>query len=198
MRGLSRSKTVAIYAPVSTVKQTADNQLMELRSLCERLGYSIYSEYVDQGISGAKGLKDRPALDVMLKAATQGKFDMMMCWSLDRLGRGLQQFIEILSELQSLKVDLYFCQQAMDTSTPIGRMIFSVFGAMAEFERNLIRERVIAGQQRARANGVKLGRPSKINDGMKNAIKLLRDKGLGIKQIAKRLQIIVGAVYSVI
>lgn len=190
------TKTVAIYARVSTDKQTADNQLIDLRSLCERLGYSIYQEYVDQGISGAKGRNDRPALDAMLKAATQRKFDMVMCWSLDRLGRSLQHLIEILNELQSLKVDLYFHQQAMDTSTPSGRMIFSVFGAMAEFERNLIRERVIAGQQRAKANGVKLGRPSKMNDGMRNAVKLLRERGMGIKQIAKELKIGIGTVYS--
>ena len=134
----------------------------------------------------------------MLKAAKQHKFDMAMCWSLDRLGRSLHHLIEILNELQSLKVDLYFHQQAMDTSTPSGRMIFSVFGAMAEFERNLIRERVVAGQQRAKANGIKLGRPTKMNDGMQNALKLLRRNGMGIKQIAKQLQIGVGTVYSVV
>ena len=192
------TKTVAIYARVSTDKQTADNQLIELRSLCERLGYNIFQEYVDQGISGAKGRNDRPALDAMLRAATQRKFDMVTCWSIDRLGRSLQHLIEILKELQSLKVDLYFHQQAMDTSTPSGRMIFSVFGAMAEFERNLIRERVIAGQQRAKANGVKLRRPTKMNESMKNVIKLLRDKGFGIRQIAKQLQIGVGTLYAAI
>ena len=85
----------------------------------------------------------------------------------------------------------------MDTSTPSESMIFSVFGAIGEFERNLIRERVLAGQQRAKANGVKLGRPSKMNDGMKSAVKLLREKGMGIKQIARELQIGVGTVYSV-
>jgi len=86
----------------------------------------------------------------------------------------------------------------MDTTTPSGRMIFSVFGAIGEFERNLIRERVIAGQKRAVANGVKIGRPSKMNDGMKSAVKLLREKGMGIKQISKKLQIGVGTVYSVL
>ena len=123
---------------------------------------------------------------------------MVMCWSIDRLGRSLQHLVEILNELQALKIDLYFQQQGMDTSTPSGRMIFSVFGAIGEFERTLIRERVLAGQQRAKANGVKLGRPSKMNDGMKSAVKLLREKGMGIKQIARELQIGVGTVYSVI
>jgi DNA invertase Pin-like site-specific DNA recombinase len=191
------TKRIALYARVSTDKQTAENQLIELRSLCERLGYSIVQEYTDNGISGAKGRNDRPALDAMLKAATQRKFDMVMCWSIDRLGRSLQNLVEILNELQALGIDLYFQQQGMDTSTPSGRMIFSVFGAIGEFERNLIRERVLAGQQRAKANGVKLGRPSKMNDGMKSAVKLLREKGMGIKQIARELQIGVGTVYSV-
>jgi len=192
------TKRIAIYARVSTDKQTVDNQLIELRSLCGRLGYTIVQEYTDSGISGAKGRNDRPALDALMKAATQRKFDMVMCWSIDRLGRSLQNLVEILNELQALGIDLFFQQQGMDTSTPSGRMIFSVFGAIGEFERNLIRERVLAGQQRAKANGVKLGRPSKMNDGMKSAVKLLRDKGMGIKQIAKQLQIGVGTVYSVI
>ncbi len=192
------SKRIAIYARVSTDKQTVDNQLLELRSLCERLGYSIVQEYTDNGISGAKSRNDRPALDALLKDATRRRFDMVMCWSIDRLGRSLQHLVEILNELQALKIDLFFQQQGMDTSTPSGRMIFSVFGAIGEFERNLIRERVIAGQQRAKAQGKKLGRPSKMNDGMKNAVVLLREKGLGIKAIAKQLQIGVGTAYSAI
>ncbi len=192
------SKRIAIYARVSTDKQTVDNQLLELRSLCERLGYSIVQEYTDTGISGAKSRNDRPALDALMKDATRRRFDMVMCWSIDRLGRSLQHLVEILNELQALKIDLFFQQQGMDTSTPSGRMIFSVFGAIGEFERNLIRERVIAGQQRAKAQGKKLGRPSKMNDGMKNAVVLLREKGLGIKAIAKQLQIGVGTVYATI
>ena len=192
------TKRIAIYARVSTDKQTVDNQLIELRNLCERLGYTIVQEYSDNGISGAKGRNDRPALDALMKAATQRKFDMVMCWSIDRLGRSLQNLVEILNELQALGIDLFFQQQGMDTSTPSGRMIFSVFGAIGEFERNLIRERVLAGQQRAKANGVKLGRPTKMNDGMRSAVRLLREKGMGIKQIAKQLQIGVGTVYSVI
>jgi DNA invertase Pin-like site-specific DNA recombinase len=190
-------KRIAIYARVSTDKQSTENQLLELRILCTKLGYTIVQEYTDNGISGAKSRDERPALDLLLKDATRRKFDMVMCWSIDRLGRSLQHLVEILNELQALKIDLYFQQQGMDTSTPSGRMIFSVFGAIGEFERNLIRERVLAGQQRAKANGVKLGRPSKMNDGMKSAVKLLREKGMGIKQIARELQIGVGTVYSV-
>ena len=190
------NKKVAIYARVSTDKQTCENQLNELRSIAERMQYIIVDEFIDEGISGATS--SRPALDALMKSSTQRRFDMVMCWSIDRLGRSLQNLIEILNELQSLKVDLFFMQQGMDTSTSAGRMMFSIFGALAEFERNLIRERVIAGQQRAISQGVKMGRPTKMNDGMKNAIKLLRERGIGIKQIARELKIGIGTVYSVI
>ena len=192
------TKKVAIYARVSTDKQTCENQLQELRATAERMGYTVVAEFVDSGISGMKTRQDRPALDSLMKSATQRKFDIIMCWSIDRLGRSLQNLVEILNEMQSMKIDMFFLQQGMDTTTPSGRMIFSVFGAIGEFERNLIRERVIAGQKRAVANGVKIGRPSKMNDGMRSAIKLLRDKGMGIKQIAKELQVGIGTVYSVL
>ena len=190
------NKRVALYARVSTDKQTCENQLKELRSIAERMQYIIVDEFIDEGISGATS--SRPALDALMKSATQRRFDMVMCWSIDRLGRSLQNLIEILNELQSLKVDLFFMQQGLDTSTSAGRMMFSIFGALAEFERNLIRERVIAGQQRAISQGVKMGRPTKMNDGMKNAIKLLRERGIGIKQIARELKIGIGTVYSAI
>ena len=191
-------KRVGIYARVSTDKQTCDNQLIELRAVAERCGYAIVQEFVDSGISGAKGRADRPALDLMMKAANQRKFDMILVWSIDRLGRSLQNLVELLNDLQSMRVDLMFLQQGMDTSTSSGRMMFSIFGALAEFERNLIRERVIAGQNRAKARGVKMGRPTKMNDGLKSAIKLLREKGMGIKQIAIECGVGVGTVYSVI
>ncbi len=192
------SKKVAIYARVSTDKQTTENQLNELRAVANRMGYVIVQEYVENGISGAKSRIDRPSLDAMMKDAVRGRFDMVMCWSIDRLGRSLQNLVEILNELQSIKVDLYFLQQGMDTSTSSGRMMFSIFGALSEYERSLIRERVCAGLQTAKVRGVKLGRPSKMNDGMKQAVVLLREKGMGIKQIAKELQIGIGTVYSAI
>lgn len=123
---------------------------------------------------------------------------MVMVWSIDRIGRSLQNLVEILSKLLSLMMDLYFQQQGLDTNTPSGRMMFSVFGALAEFGRSPIRERVVAGQQWAKAKGKKLGRPSKRNEGLKTAIQLLRQKGMGIKQTAKECGVGVGTVYSVI
>ena len=110
-------KKVAIYARVSTSAQTCENQLTELRAVTDRAGYQIVSEFVDEGISGAKGRSDRPALDRMLKECTKRRFDLVMCWDISRLGRSVQNLIEIMNELQSLKVDLFFLQQGMDTST---------------------------------------------------------------------------------
>jgi len=191
-------KKVCLYCRVSTTHQTSENQLRELRAVAERMGYEIASEFIDNGISGAKSRKDRPALDEMMKLATQRKFEMVMCWSIDRLGRSLQHLVEILNELQAMKIDLYFMQQGMDTTTPGGRMIFSVFGAIGEFERNLIRERVIAGQLRAKASGVHIGRPTKMNDGMRSAIKAMHENGMSIRQIAKSCKVGIGSVYKVI
>ena len=191
-------KKVCLYCRVSTTHQTSENQLRELRVVAERMGYEIVSEFIDNGISGAKSRKDRPALDEMMKLATQRKFEMVMCWSIDRLGRSLQHLVEILNELQAMKIDLFFMQQGMDTTTPSGRMIFSVFGAIGEFERNLIRERVIAGQQRAKASGTHIGRPTKMNDGMRSAIQAMHQNGMSIRQIAKSCKVGIGTIYSVI
>ena len=191
------SKRIAIYARVSTTLQSPQNQIDALTELANRQGYTIIKIYSDNGISGTKLTADRPALNDLMTDARKRKFDMVLVWSLDRLGRSLKHCLELLQELQELKVDLFFQQQGMDTSTSSGKLMFSMIGAFAEFERNIIRERVMAGQQRAKANGVKFGRPSKMNDGMRSAVKLLREKGMGIKQIAKQLQIGVGTVYSV-
>ena len=190
------TKKVAIYARVSTSAQTCENQLTELRAVADRAGYQIVSEFVDEGISGSKGRSDRPALDRMLKECTKRRFDLVMCWDISRLGRSVQNLIEIMNELQSLRVDLFFLQQGMDTSTASGRMMFSVFGALAEYERELIRERVISGQARAKAAGVKFGRPKTITENTKQAIRLMRDQGVGIRKIARTLGIGVSSCYA--
>jgi DNA invertase Pin-like site-specific DNA recombinase len=131
----------------------------------------------------------------MMKDGVQRKFEMVLVWSVDRLGRSVTHLVEVMNEL---KIDLYFNQQSIDTSTSSGRMIFGIFGCIAEMEKSLISERVSAGLQRAVSQGKKLGRPTKMNEGMKSAVKLLREKGMGIKQISKQLQIGVGTVYSVV
>jgi DNA invertase Pin-like site-specific DNA recombinase len=190
------SKRIAIYARVSTSQQTCENQLNELRVVADRAGYQIVAEFVDEGISGSRGRQNRPALDQMLKECTRRRFDLVMCWDISRLGRSVQNLIEIMNELQSLKVDLFFLQQGMDTSTASGRMMFSVFGALAEYERELIRERVLAGQARAKAAGVKFGRPKTITENTRETVRLLRDQGIGIRKIARTLGIGVSSCYA--
>jgi len=189
-------KRIAIYARVSTNQQTCENQLTELRAVADRAGYQIVSEFVDEGISGAKGRQNRPALDRMLKECTRRRFDLVMCWDISRLGRSVQNLIEIMNELQSLKVDLFFLQQGMDTSTASGRMIYGVFASLAAYERELIRERVLAGQARAKPAGVKFGRPRTITENTKETVRLLRDQGVGIRKIARTLGIGVSTCYA--
>ena len=142
---------VALYARVSTDGQSVNAQLAELHEIADRRGWEIAHEYADKGISGAKGRDQRPALDAMLKAATRREFDMVAAWSVDRLGRSLQHLVNGLSDLQAADVGLYLHKQGLDTSTPSGRALFGMLGVFAEFERELIRERVNAGLKHARS-----------------------------------------------
>jgi DNA invertase Pin-like site-specific DNA recombinase len=153
------SRRAALYLRVSTLEQNCANQERELREVAERIGYDITKVYRDHGISGAKGRDQRPAFDALCKDATKRKFDVIMSWSVDRLGRSLQHLVEFLTEIHALKVDLYLHTQGLDTTTPGGRAMFQMMGVFAEFERSMIRERVRSGLARAKANGVVLGRP---------------------------------------
>lgn len=192
------SKRVCLYSRVSTEKQTCENQLIELRQTAERLGYTVVQEYVDHAISGVKGRDERPSLDRMLKDASIKKFDMVMIFDITRLGRSLQHCIETLNFLNSVGIDLFFQKQSIDTSTPVGRLTFSLLASLGEYERELIRERIVAGVSRAKQSGKRLGRPSSVTDGMKNAIQILRDKGMGIVAISRQLNCGVGTIYKVI
>jgi DNA invertase Pin-like site-specific DNA recombinase len=145
----------AIYARVSTNDQTCENQLRELRSYCETRGLTA-TEYVDAGICGAR--ESRPALDALLKDARRRKFDLLIVWKLDRLGRSLRHLILTLDELHALGVGFVSLTEALDTTTPAGRFQMQILGAVAEFERGMIRERVVTGLARAKAQGVRLGR----------------------------------------
>ncbi len=189
---------VAIYTRVSTLNQTTENQRLDLERVATLRGWTIVETYTDHGISGSKGRGDRPDLDRMLKDAVRGKFDLIAVWSIDRLGRSLQHLVETVNELQAVGVDLYMHQQAIDTTTPAGKLAFSIFGAFAEFERSLIRERVKAGLARAVQNGTKLGRPSNLNDAVRAAIVALRAKDVPIRKIAAQLKVGTGTIYSVL
>lgn len=152
-------RTVAIYTRVSTAGQSCAAQEAELRQIAARAGWEIVEVYSDHGFSGAKSRKDRPALDKLLKDAARRRFDLIACWSVDRLGRSVRDLIDFLQEIRSLGIGLYLHQQGLDSSTPAGTAMFQMLGVFAEFERALIRERVLAGLARARSQGKVLGRP---------------------------------------
>ena len=171
---------------MSTDGQTTENQRRELRAAVERNGWTIEVEYIDHGISGAKGRKDRPQFDALLRAVARKEFDVVAAWSVDRLGRSLQDLVGFLSDLQSKKIDLYLHQQALDTSTPSGKAMFGMLGVFAEFERSIIQERVKAGLARARSKGTTLGRP-KADVVIEERIRELAAQGMGKVKIARTL-----------
>jgi DNA invertase Pin-like site-specific DNA recombinase len=179
-------KSAAIYARVSTNGQTTDNQMRELRKVAKRHGWKIAAEYVDHGVSGAKGRDKRPALDKLLKAANRRDFSIILAWSVDRLGRSLQHLVGFLDEIHAKGVDLYLHQQNIDTSTPSGKAMFQMAGVFAEFERSMIQERVRAGLERAREQGKVLGRP-KVPPRTEVLIRKKRQEGMGILKIAREV-----------
>jgi DNA invertase Pin-like site-specific DNA recombinase len=152
-------KRAALYLRVSTIDQTTANQERELRQVAERAGWEIVKVYKDHGISGSKGRDKRPAFDALHKAATRREIDIVMAWSVDRLGRSLQDLVAFLSEIHAAGVDLFLHQQGLDTTRPAGKALFQMMGVFSEFERSMIQERVRAGLRRAKDDGKKLGRP---------------------------------------
>jgi DNA invertase Pin-like site-specific DNA recombinase len=191
------ARRAAIYARVSTDGQTTDNQLHELRAVAERGGWTVAAEYVDNGVSGAKGRDQRPQFDALIKAGVRREFDVVMAWSVDRLGRSLQHLVGFLDELHAAGIDLYLHQQGIDTTTPAGKTMFQMCGVFAEFERAMIQERVRAGLSRARARGKRLGRPT-VHPSKEEAIRTARDAGTGIKTIAKQVGVGVSVVQRVL
>lgn len=196
-----KHKRAAIYARVSTRNgQTPENQLAELRQVAERAGWRVVGEYVDHGISGAKGRDQRPEFDRLCRDATRRGFDVAMAWSVDRVGRSLSDLIDFLKHLHGLGVDLYLHRQGVDTTTPGGKALFQMMGVFAEFERELIRERIAAGLDRAKAEIeatgsyqtkanrtiTRLGRP-RIGADKQRAILAARREGKGTRTIAKEV-----------
>jgi DNA invertase Pin-like site-specific DNA recombinase len=205
-------KRVGIYLRVSTDGQTTKNQRRELEAVAERSGWDVVGIYEDAGVSGSNGRAKRPGFDRLLNDATARKINMIAAWSVDRLGRSLQDLVGFLNELQALHCHLYLHQQAIDTTTPSGRAMFQMCGVFAEFEKAMIVERVNAGLARAKANGVKLGRGSR-KDGRRSAdeerwgqskaelakrIHGLRRQGKGIINIARTVGVGTGTVQRVL
>ena len=191
------AKTAAIYLRVSTDGQTVDNQRLELEQAAKRAGWEVVDVYDDNGVSGAKSREQREAFDRLCKDATRRKFDVVMAWSVDRLGRSLQDLVGFLGELHAVGVDLYLHQQGIDTTTPAGKAMFQMLGVFAEFERSMIQERVKAGLARAKAQGKTLGRP-KVNGDVEKAVLVARKKGTGKRKISKELGIGVSTVNRII
>src|SRR5258707_14612813 len=155
------SRRVATYSRVSTLSQTAGNQLLAFRAFAAGRGW-IVTEFTDQGQSGAK--EKRPQLDAMLAAVRARRVDVVACVKLDRLARSVHHLVAMVREFEALGVDLIVLDQAIDTTTPSGRLLFHVLASVAEFERDLIRDRVMAGLKRAKTQGVRLGRPRAVVD----------------------------------
>ena len=188
------AKRAALYVRVSTDHQSVENQIRELRQVAERRGWTVEEIYRDAGISGAKGRDQRPGLDAMLKDAGRRRFDVVMAWAIDRLGRSLTDLLETIKHLEACGVDLYLDQQAIDTTTPMGKLVFQVTGAFAEIERSLIRQRVQAGLKRAVAQGKRLGRPGAEPEKMAQVRRELA-KGIGIGRVARIVVLGTGTVH---
>ena len=194
---MNSEKRVALYLRVSTDGQTTENQRLELERIAEHSGWKLVGTYEDHAISGAKGRENRPALDNLLQDANRRKFDLVAAWSVDRLGRSLQNLLKFLAEIHALGVDLYLHQQGIDTTTPTGKAMFQMCGVFAEFERSIIRERINAGLTRAKANGKRLGRP-KVDPEVEEAIRDALHRGdKGIRKIARELGVGVSVVQRV-
>jgi DNA invertase Pin-like site-specific DNA recombinase len=189
------SARVAIYARVSTTNhgQDASLQTCETRQFVEARGWKLADEYVDKGVSGAKD--SRPELNRLMADAKRRKFDVVLVWKLDRFGRSLRHLVNALAEFESLGIAFVSLSDNLDLSTASGRLMFNIIGAMAEFERELIRERVRAGMKNARAKGTRIGRPRANVDPAQ--IARLRAQGLSWKKIAKQMGLGVGTLYRV-
>jgi DNA invertase Pin-like site-specific DNA recombinase len=183
---------VALYARVSTNEQSPEMQLREAREYCQRREWVIAGEYVDAGISGSKD--SRPELNRLMADAKRRHFDAVLVWKLDRFGRSLKHLVNALAEFEALGIAFVSLKDNLDLSTPAGRLMFQIIGAMAEFERSLIQERVKAGLRNARTKGKRLGRPSVKADSME--IARLRSAGHSLADIAKQLGVSVGTVFN--
>jgi DNA invertase Pin-like site-specific DNA recombinase len=190
----SKSPSTPVSRPIIRLQRTKSASLC---AVADRMGWEVVNVYMDHGISGAKSREERPAFDALAKDAARRRFDMVMAWSVDRLGRSLQDLVGFLSDLHAYGIDLFLHQQGLDTTTPSGRMMFQMMGVFAEFERAMIQERVRAGLERARAQGKRLGRRP-IDARKEAAIRAdLREGKAGIMKLAAAHGVGVGTVQRI-
>ena len=187
---------VAMYVRVSTQQQTTENQLLELYEVCERNDWTVVEEY-NETVSGTKGVSERSELHRMLQDASRKKFDKVVVWSVDRVGRSMKHLVSVLSQLKDLDVDIYSYKQGIDTSTTMGSSFFHMVGIFSELENNMRRERQVIGIKRALRDGVKFGRKNVVDEDVEYQIYQLRSKGKSIRSIATAVGISVGRTHQV-
>ena len=185
---------VALYCRVSTLDQTIDNQLLELRDHCSRMGWEIVKEYADEGLSGTLSRDKRPAFNEMIKDAYRKRFDSVVCWDISRIGRSMKELVMFLSDMKDREIGICSVRQGFDTSTTMGEMMFQFVGILSSWEREMIRERTIAGLERAKSEGKTLGRRKVTNDTMTAKIIELRNDKKSIRAIASEVGVSVGTV----
>ena len=191
-------RKVAIYTRVSTLDQTIDNQLIELRDHCSKMGWEIVKEYADEGLSGALSRDKRPALNSLIKDAYRKKFDSVICWDISRIRRSMKELVLFLSDMKDRGVGICSVRQGFDTSTSMGEMMFQFVGILSSWEREMIRERTLAGLERAKRDGKTLGRRKVTNDEVTAKIIELRTAKKSIRDIASEVGVSRGTVSNVL
>jgi DNA invertase Pin-like site-specific DNA recombinase len=188
-----------IYARVSTLGQTVENQLIDLRRFAANSNYEIIEEVLDEGISGSTGRDDRPGLNRLYRLIEEKSVDMILAWSVDRVGRSMPHLVQFLTHLQENNVDLYCHKEQLNTATPAGRMLFNIFSATAEYEREMTRDRIKSGISRAKSQGLKFGRPRIIdNDTREIIVELYSQPGATVRSVAKTVNIGRGSVWRIV
>ena len=188
----------AIYTRVSTYDQTIDNQLIELRDHCSKMGWEVVKEYADEGLSGTLSRDKRPALNSLIKDAYRKRFESVVCWDISRIGRSMKELILFLSDMKDRDIGICSVRQGFDTSTSMGEIMFQFVGILSSWEREMIRERTLAGLERAKSEGKTLGRKKVTNDTMTAKIIELRTAKKTIREIASEVGVSRGTVNNIL
>ena len=192
------SKKVALYLRVSTLDQTIDNQLLELRDHCKKMDWEIVKEYADEGLSGTLSREKRPQLNAMVKDAYRKRFDLVVCWDISRLGRSMKELVLLLADMKEKGIGICSVRQGFDTSTSMGEIMFQFVGILSSWERDMIAERTLAGLARAKSQGKILGRRKITNDDMTAKVIELRNAKKSIRAIASEVGVSRGTISNIL
>lgn len=192
------TKRVVIYARVSTLDQTVDNQLIELRDHCSKMGWEVIKEYKDEGLSGTLSREKRPSFNEMIKDGYRRKFELVVCWDISRIGRSMKELIMFLSDMKDRDIGICSVRQGFDTSTSMGEVMFQFVGILSSWEHEMIRGRTLAGLDRAKKEGKTLGRKTVIDDNKVSHIRKLRSVGRSLRDIASEVGVSKGTVSNVL